>query len=114
MNEKNDCFSNKSGCDELQSFKKLILGVMGLQTTIVIVTLTMSVSITKEQSKQNSRITEMAAFQKSLERRITETKETATAALAMSGKADANIAWIREGLTELKLSVRKTRYDERN
>ena len=100
-------------CEDFKSFKKLVLAVMGLQTTMVIVTLTITLNIMASQSANAEKLIEFSTKQRNIEKKADEAFKQASTAFAMSSKAESNIAWIREGLTELKLAVRESKYKPR-
>lgn len=96
--------------NELISFKKITLWVMGAQVTIVMICLSMCVTIMSTQSANNEKLTEISTRQKDIAIKAERAREDALKALAASGRSESDIAWIREGLTELKLTIRETKF----
>ena len=109
MTKKRTC-NMEEPCNDLSSFKKLVLAIMAIQTTIVIVCLSLCVNSMSNQAQTNEKLTQVATRQQNLEKKADMAQANSTKALAISGKAESNIAWIREGLTELKLSLRNGSY----
>jgi len=97
--------------EELRSahgdFKRLVIAILGLQSVFVIGALTISVNIMRENSAATAERMQIKARQEMIESKADDAGKNALQALAVSGKAESNIAWIREGLTELKISVRE-------
>ena len=97
----------KKTCDELGSFKKIVQWAIGLQITFTMICLTVCINVMSTQSTNNQKLTELSTKQKSIDEKSERAREDALKALATSGRAESNIAWIREGLTELKMSIRE-------
>lgn len=94
-------------CQDLSSFRKLVIGILGIQTTIVIVCLSLCVNTMSGQAGLSQKLMQVSTRQEIIEKKADTASSDASKALAISGKAESNIAWIREGLTELKQAVRQ-------
>ena len=103
-----DCSDGKS-CAPLRNFRALVIGILSLQAVFVTVPMVQSVSIQKEQARQAQELMAVSTRQEMIEQKADTASADALKALAISGKAESNIAWIREGLTELKIAVREQR-----
>lgn len=97
-------------CDALSNFRKIVLTMMGVQMTIVVVCLTLCVNIMRDQSAVNQRLVEIGTIQKDLAQKVDDAKFDAARSLAVGLKAESDVAWIREGMTEIKLYMRENRY----
>lgn len=103
----------KNTCNELGSFKRIVQWAIGLQITFTMICLTVCLNVISTQSINNQKLTELSTKQKSINEKAERAREDALKALATSGRAESNIAWIREGLTELKISVREFKNDRK-
>lgn len=97
---------HQTPCTGLKSFRNLVLIVMGLQATFIIGSLTIAVNTMSAVAAQSEAIMQLKTRQEMIEKKADDASSDAARALAISGKAESNIAWIREGLTELKIAVR--------
>ncbi|OEU62566.1 MAG: hypothetical protein BBJ57_09025 [Desulfobacterales bacterium PC51MH44] len=108
-------------CDNLADFKKIAIWVIGFQALFTLALLTACVSILVNQASASERITtnhagtnekilKISTRQEGIEKKADRATADASAALAIAGKAEANIAWIRENLTEVKISLREAIY----
>lgn len=101
-----DC-NHKTPCGALKGFRNLVLIVMGLQATFIIGSLTIAVNTMSAVAGQSESIMQLKTRQEMIEKKADDASSNAARALAISGKAESNIAWIREGLTELKMGIRE-------
>jgi len=112
-------------CQDLTSFKKMLTGTIGTQALFTIILLsaclvTMSGlssandKINSNQLQVNNQLIRISSRQESIEKKVDQATNDATQALAISGKAEANIAWIREGMTEMKMMFRNKNYQQDN
>jgi hypothetical protein len=97
---------DEAPCQDLSSFKKLVLGILALQTTIVIVSLSLCVNIMSSQATTTEKLMQTSTRLEMVEAKTDKAVSDASRALAISGKSEANIAWIREGMTEMKIMFR--------
>lgn len=93
-------------CDNLSNFKKLMIGLMGLQSVFVIASLSITLNSMVRLSAFSEKQIQMSERQRVIEKKADEAQTASNRALAISGKSEADIAWIREGFTELKMLVR--------
>jgi len=68
--------------------------------------------ITANHAAANEKILKIATRQDSSEEKADQAASDAWKALVISGKAEANIAWIREGMTEMKMMFRNRGYQQ--
>jgi len=104
--------NKKDICPSLKSFRTLVIGIMTIQSTFVIVTLSLTVNIQSQMAAQSESLMQLKTRQEIIEQKADDASSDAARALAISGKAESNIAWIREGLTELKIALRDDRYND--
>jgi len=76
----------------------------------VIIALGMTVNVQSTMAAHSETLMQLKTRQEMIEKKADSANSDAARALAISGKAESNIAWIREGLTELKIAVRNGRY----
>jgi len=93
-------------CDPLKSFRRIITGVIGAQGLFVIVCLTMTLNVMGKFSDLAEKQIAIMERQKNIESKADGAVNKSTEALALSGKAEANMQWVREGLTEVKSQLR--------
>jgi len=105
-----DSEDHKAPCSSLKNFRNLIIGIMTIQSTFVIVSLGMTVNAQSRMAAHSEQLMQLRTRQESIEKKADTAATDASKALAISGKAESNIAWIREGLTELKIAVRSDMY----
>ena len=97
-------------CRSLSDFKKLVIGILGLQGLFVMASLTLTVNTQRSLAAASEKLMKVETRQEMIEQKADNASADASRALAISGKAESNIAWIREGLTELKIAVRTERF----
>jgi len=93
--------------DSHASFRRLVISILGLQGVFVIGALMIAINIMRESAGASEQRMQLKTRQEMIEAKADAASKNALQALAISGKAESNIAWIREGLTELKISVRE-------
>jgi hypothetical protein len=106
--------NHMSPCDNLTSFKRLTIAILGIQATMVTVSLLLMVSTMNRVSVVAEKQVQLAERQRVIEQKADSALSDANKALAISGKSEADIAWIREGFTELKMLVRNAINDKGN
>lgn len=84
-----------------------MIAISGIQATIVIVCLSICMNVMTSVAQNSEQIIAISERQKSTENKADRALESSAQALTLSGRAEANIQWIREGLTELKIAVRQ-------
>jgi hypothetical protein len=111
QDHKEPCQTVESVGKELSSFKKLMIGFTTINSGLLILCFGLCVNAavsTSQVAKENIAIITRLNNQ---EKKIDGAVQNATQALAVSGKAEAHIAWIREGLTEIKINMRNGTYN---
>lgn len=101
-----------SPCDSFVNFRKMIIATMGLQAIFVIASLSLAVSTQNRVSVLAEQQIQLRERQRMIEQKADEALSNSTKALTISGKSEADIAWIREGFTELKMLVRNAINDK--
>lgn len=109
-----NCEQHQTPCTGLKNFRALVVGVMGVQAVFVIGALTITVNTMSTIAAHSESLMQLKTRQEMIEKKADVASADASKALAVSGKAESNIAWIREGLTELKIAVRSGRYTPSN
>jgi hypothetical protein len=106
--------AHEAPCSDLSSFKKLTIGILTLQGVFVIASLSLCLNAMNRVSGIAEQQIQIMERQRAIESKTDEGIEKsaeaiakAGEALAMSSRAEANIQWIREGLTEIKVAVRQ-------
>jgi len=99
-------------CSGLKNFRTTVIGVMTIQSMFVIVALGMTVNTQSSMAAHSETLMQLKTRQEMIEKKADTACTDASKALAVSGKAESNIAWIREGLTELKIAIRDDRYKQ--
>lgn len=84
--------------------RKLLIGIVSIQAVFVIATLSIVVGMLQSQAATSENVAALKVRQEMIESKADRAVGDASKALALSGRAESNIAWIREGLTELKMS----------
>lgn len=101
--------AHKPPCTSLKNFRNLIIGVMSIQSMFVIVALGMTVNSQSRMAAHSEQLMQLRTRQESIEKKTDAAASDAAKALATSGKTESDIAWIRDGLAELKIAVRYDR-----
>lgn len=94
-------------CRSLRTFRSLLVGTLTIQGVFIIAALSFSVSAALRTSSLAEQMIGFSERQKQIEQKADSAREDAAQALVISGKAEANIQWIREGLTEMKMMIRQ-------
>ena len=111
-------------CNDLSSFKKMLTWTIGIQALFTITLLSACLvtmaglssandKINANQMHVNNQLIKISSRQENIENKVDQATGDATKALAISGKAEANIAWIREGMTEMKMMFRNKNYESK-
>jgi len=93
-------------CESLSGFRRMVIGIMGIEALFVMAALSLTVGVMNRMSAVSERQIQIAERQRVIEKKADDALTSANKALAISGKSEADIAWIREGFTELKMLVR--------
>lgn len=112
-NEESGVCNHVTPCTDLSSFKKLVIGILGIQTSVVIVCLSLCVNAMSGQARANQKIMQVSTRQEIIEKKADSASSDASRALAISGKTESDITWIRDGLGELKMIIRNGSYTTR-
>ena len=96
---------------ELSTFKKIMIGFTTVNSGLLILCVTLVVNAAIRTSDVAEKNIEITTKQAGLEKKVDAASRDAAQALAISGKAEAHIAWIREGLTEIKINMRNGTYN---
>jgi hypothetical protein len=103
---------HEAPCEPLNGFKKLMIGTLSLQGVFVIASLSLCVNSMNRVSAIAEKQIQIIERQKMIEQKADTASKQSAEALATSSRAEANIQWIREGLTELKMTVRQALADK--
>ncbi len=97
----------------LSGFRKLSIAILTLQGGFVVISLMLCVSTMNRVSVVAEKQVQIAERQRVLEKKADIALQDASKALTISGKSEADIAWIREGFTEMKAMLRETMNERR-
>ena len=101
-----DCEKLEMLIDDVKGFKRLVIAIQSVQAVFVIAALSMCVQSMARLSSTVERQVQIVERQKNIEKKADVAGKQSAEALTLSGRAEANIQWIREGLTEVKMQLR--------
>lgn len=93
-------------CDTVKSLRNWMIGALTIQTTFVMGSLMICMNTHNTISAVVEKQVQVIERQKFLESKTDLAAKHSSEALTLSSRTDADIQWIRSGLTELKAELR--------
>jgi hypothetical protein len=94
-------------CDSVKSLRNWMIGALTIQSAFVMGSMMIAVSTQSSLGNVIEKQVQVIERQKITEEKADNALQKSAEALTLSGRADANIQWIREGLTEVKMQLHR-------